>query len=73
MVTASASLLEALAQHRPEEYKGCVPFAVNRLSRIVTALHTDQLVTLLYCFANFTFMPKFDLELTCNVVTNLEI
>jgi len=45
VVTAAASLIEALAQHHPEDYKDCVAFAVTRLSRIVTAMHTDLLVT----------------------------
>jgi len=41
VVTAASSLIHALAQHSPAEYKGCVSLAVSRLSRIVTAAYTD--------------------------------
>lgn len=41
VVTAAASLIEALVKHNPEEYKGCISLAVSRLSRIVTASYTD--------------------------------
>jgi len=41
VVTAASSLIQALAQHSPAEYKGCVSLAVSRLSRIVTAAYTD--------------------------------
>ena len=37
VVTAAISLLETLAQKNPDEYKGCVPLAVSRLSRVITA------------------------------------
>lgn len=41
VVTAAASLIEALVKKNPEEYKGCVSLAVSRLSRIVTSSYTD--------------------------------
>ncbi|XP_013404280.1 AP-2 complex subunit alpha-2 isoform X2 [Lingula anatina] len=41
VVTAAASLIEALVKRSPEEYKGCVSLAVSRLSRIVTSSYTD--------------------------------
>lgn len=41
VVTAAASLIEALVTHSPEEYKGCISLAVSRLSRIVTSSYTD--------------------------------
>jgi len=41
VVTAAASLIEALVKRNADEYKGCVSLAVSRLSRIVTASYTD--------------------------------
>jgi AP-2 complex subunit alpha len=41
VVTAAASLIEALSKKWPEEYKGCVSLAISRLSRIVTSTYTD--------------------------------
>ncbi|KJH48908.1 adaptin region [Dictyocaulus viviparus] len=41
VVTSAASLIESLSKKWPEEYKGCVPLAISRLSRIVTATYTD--------------------------------
>ncbi|CAO4383195.1 unnamed protein product [Caenorhabditis nigoni] len=41
VVTSAASLIEALSKKWPEEYKGAVPLAISRLSRIVTATYTD--------------------------------
>lgn len=41
VVTASTSLLEALARRNPDEYKTCVPVAVSRLSRLAQASCTD--------------------------------
>ncbi|XP_018323433.1 AP-2 complex subunit alpha [Agrilus planipennis] len=41
VVTAATSLIDALVKKNPEEYKGCVPLAVSRLSRIVTSSYTD--------------------------------
>ncbi|KAG0413911.1 hypothetical protein HPB47_008941 [Ixodes persulcatus] len=41
VVTAAVSLIDALVKKNPEEYKGCVPLAVSRLSRIVNASYTD--------------------------------
>ncbi|CAM9719423.1 unnamed protein product [Lampetra planeri] len=41
VVTAATSLITALAQKNPEEYKGSVSLAVSRLSRIVTSSYTD--------------------------------
>ncbi|KAI5738685.1 hypothetical protein M8J77_009896 [Diaphorina citri] len=41
VVTAAASLIDALVKRNPEEYKGCIGLAVSRLSRIVTASYTD--------------------------------
>uniref|UniRef100_A0A1I7WXU1 Adaptin_N domain-containing protein n=1 Tax=Heterorhabditis bacteriophora TaxID=37862 RepID=A0A1I7WXU1_HETBA len=41
VVTSAASLIEALSKKWPDEYKGCVPLAISRLSRIVTATYTD--------------------------------
>jgi len=41
VVTASASLIDALVKKNPEEYKGCISLAVSRLSRIVTSSYTD--------------------------------
>ncbi|CAL2048373.1 unnamed protein product [Caenorhabditis brenneri] len=40
-VTSVAYLIEALSKKWPEEYKGAVPLAIHRLSRIVTATYTD--------------------------------
>lgn len=37
VVTAAVSLINSLVQKNPDEYRGCVPLAVSRLSRIVTA------------------------------------
>lgn len=37
VVTAAVSLINSLVQKNPDEFKGCVPLAVSRLSRIVTA------------------------------------
>lgn len=34
VVTAAASLIDALVKRNPEEYKGCVSLAVSRLSRV---------------------------------------
>ena len=48
VVTSAASLIRALAQHSPDEYKGCVALAVSRLSRIVTAAYTDLQVIWIY-------------------------
>jgi len=44
VVTAAVSLIHALAQHAPNECRGCVSLAVSRLSRIVTSTYTDLLV-----------------------------
>ncbi|KAH7730925.1 Ap2a2 protein [Aphelenchoides avenae] len=41
VVTAAASLIEALSKKWPDEYKGCVSIAISRLSRIVTSTYTD--------------------------------
>ncbi|KAI1712702.1 AP-2 complex subunit alpha-2 [Ditylenchus destructor] len=41
VVTAAASLIEALSKKWPEEYKGCVSLSIARLSRIVTSTYTD--------------------------------
>ncbi|KAL3123635.1 hypothetical protein niasHT_005663 [Heterodera trifolii] len=41
VVTAAASLIDALSKKWPEEYKGCVSLAISRLSRIVTSTYTD--------------------------------
>jgi len=41
VVTAAASLIDALVKKNPEEYKGCISLAVSRLSRIVTSSYTD--------------------------------
>uniref|UniRef100_A0A8C4PYK0 AP-2 complex subunit alpha n=1 Tax=Eptatretus burgeri TaxID=7764 RepID=A0A8C4PYK0_EPTBU len=41
VVTAATSLITALAQKNPDEYKGSVSLAVSRLSRIVTSSYTD--------------------------------
>ncbi|CAD6190557.1 unnamed protein product [Caenorhabditis auriculariae] len=41
VVTSAASLIEALSKKWPEEYKGSVPLAISRLSRIITATYTD--------------------------------
>lgn len=41
VVTAASSLIDALVKKNPDEYKGCVPLAVSRLSRIVTASYQD--------------------------------
>jgi AP-2 complex subunit alpha len=40
VVTAAVSLIDALSKKAPDEYKGCVPLAVSRLSRIVTSSYT---------------------------------
>lgn len=34
VVTAAASLIDALVKRNPDEYKGCVSLAVSRLSRV---------------------------------------
>ncbi|CAN0429297.1 unnamed protein product [Lampetra planeri] len=41
VATAAASLITALAQKSPDEYRGSVSLAVSRLSRVVTAAYTD--------------------------------
>ncbi|CAI5455204.1 unnamed protein product [Caenorhabditis angaria] len=41
VVTSAASLIEALSKKWPDEYKGSVPLAISRLSRIVTSGYTD--------------------------------
>ncbi|XP_014275027.1 AP-2 complex subunit alpha isoform X1 [Halyomorpha halys] len=41
VVTAAASLIDALVKRNPDEYKGCISLAVSRLSRIVTSSYTD--------------------------------
>uniref|UniRef100_A0A0K0CXQ4 Alpha_adaptinC2 domain-containing protein n=1 Tax=Angiostrongylus cantonensis TaxID=6313 RepID=A0A0K0CXQ4_ANGCA len=41
VVTSAASLIESLSKKWPSEYKGCVPLAISRLSRIVTSTYTD--------------------------------
>ncbi|PAV91103.1 hypothetical protein WR25_02806 [Diploscapter pachys] len=41
VVTSAASLIEALSKRWPDEYKGCVPLAISRLSRIITSTYTD--------------------------------
>ena len=42
VVTAAVSLIDALSKKAPDEYKGCVPLAVSRLSRIVTSSYTGS-------------------------------
>ena len=42
VVTAAVSLIDALSKKAPDEYKGCVPLAVSRLSRIVTSSYTGN-------------------------------
>ena len=39
VVTAAASLIDALVKKNPEEYKGCISLAVSRLSRVGTRQH----------------------------------
>ena len=39
VVTAATSLIHALAENNPEQYKPSVGFAGNRLSRIVTSTY----------------------------------
>ncbi|VEL27262.1 unnamed protein product [Protopolystoma xenopodis] len=39
VVTSAVSLIEALVKRNPEEYKGCVPMAVSRLSRVLYLLY----------------------------------
>ncbi|EGT58211.1 hypothetical protein CAEBREN_06541 [Caenorhabditis brenneri] len=41
VVKSATSLIEALSNKWPEEYKKAVPLAISRLSRIVTATYTD--------------------------------
>ncbi|KAF6203805.1 hypothetical protein GE061_002140 [Apolygus lucorum] len=41
VVTAAASLIDALVKRNPDEYKACISLAVSRLSRIVTSSYTD--------------------------------
>lgn len=41
VVTSAVSLIDALVKKNPEEYKGCVPLAVSRLSRVVNSSYTD--------------------------------
>ncbi|XP_039257424.2 AP-2 complex subunit alpha-2-like isoform X4 [Styela clava] len=41
VVTAASSLIHALAQQNPDDYRGCVSLAVSRFSRIVTSTYTD--------------------------------
>ncbi|XP_064478736.1 AP-2 complex subunit alpha-like [Ornithodoros turicata] len=41
VVTASTSLIEALAKRNPDDYKGSVPVAVSRLSRLAQASCSD--------------------------------
>lgn len=40
-MTAAVSLIHALVNRNPDEYKGCITLAVSRLSRIVTSSYTD--------------------------------
>lgn len=47
VVTAATSLIHALAQLNPDEYRGCVSLAVSRFSRIVTSTYTDLQVRLI--------------------------
>lgn len=35
VVTAAASLIDALVKRNPDEYKGCISLAVSRLSRVI--------------------------------------
>lgn len=39
VVTAAASLIDALVKRNPDEYKGCVSLAVSRLSRVRVRSH----------------------------------
>lgn len=39
VVTAAASLIDALVKRNPDEYKGCVSLAVSRLSRVRTSIN----------------------------------
>ncbi|EGT58181.1 hypothetical protein CAEBREN_22418 [Caenorhabditis brenneri] len=41
VVKSAACLIEALSNKWPEEYKGAVPLAIHRLSKMVTATFTD--------------------------------
>lgn len=43
VVTSAVSLIDALVKKNPEEYKGCVPLAVSRLSRIASSSCSDLL------------------------------
>ncbi|CAH1787764.1 unnamed protein product [Owenia fusiformis] len=41
VVTSATSLIENLVKKNAEDFKGCVPLAISRLSRIVTSSYTD--------------------------------
>lgn len=43
VVTAAASLIEALVKRNTDEYKGCVSLAVSRLSRVYILVHVLSL------------------------------
>lgn len=44
VVTAAASLIEALVKRNTDEYKGCVSLAVSRLSRVFILGHVLSLI-----------------------------
>ena len=44
VVTAAASLIDALVKKNPEEYKGCISLAVSRLSRVIEYISFPALV-----------------------------
>lgn len=59
VVTAAASLIDALVKRNPDEYKGCISLAVSRLSRVISQLfHLTVLVDLF-----FTELAEWDLQL----------
>lgn len=59
VVTAAASLIDALVKRNPDEYKGCISLAVSRLSRVISQLFLlTVLVDLL-----FTELAEWDLQL----------
>ncbi len=63
VVTAAVSLIDALSKKAPDEYKGCVPLAVSRLSRIVTSSYTGASfrvfarMILHVCVCSYVFRP----------------
>ena len=70
VVTAAVSLIDALSKKAPDEYKGCVPLAVSRLSRIVTSSYTGTMVLL---WMSFVGMQEVELNSFFKILTHFII